>query len=349
MILTILGARPQFIKAAALSKALLEIGIEERIIHTGQHFDYNMSQVFFDELGIPTVVENLHIGAGEHGRQTGEMLIALEALMLQYRSSIKAVLVYGDTNSTLAGALCAAKLQLPVVHVEAGLRSWNKSMPEEINRIMTDHVSDLLFCSSEIGVKNLREEGILENVHISGDIMQDSMRIFRDSSRSAPFAEQLSEINHFNLLTIHRPSNTDDVTRLQEILSALGETDEVFIWPVHPRNKKSLKTLVIPDQIKPIAPFSYFEMLDALEHCNRVITDSGGLQKEAYWSRKPCITIRTETEWTETLHDQWNQLCPDLSQFSSCWEKEPTKLSWIPLYGDGHAGEFIASKIKEIF
>ena len=350
MIVTILGARPQFIKAAALSRAFIKAGIKEEIVHTGQHYDPKMSDVFFNDLKIPGIAKNLNIGSGNHGAQTGEMLIAIEQYITNHKSKIDAVLVYGDTNSTLAGALVAAKLHIPIIHVEAGLRSFDKTMPEEVNRILTDHISSILFCSSSEGLEQLRKEGVTENVFEVGDIMQDAVVAFLPFAKR-PDSETLQQIldKKYNLITIHRPGNTDNVLVLQGILNAIETIKDKCIWPVHPRNKATLSKLRLPDNLVLCEPFSYFEMLFTLSNCNKVITDSGGLQKEAYWLKKPCITVRPQTEWVETLENNWNQLCsgsPD--DLQKCYTRTPLKETWKPLYGEGSATEKIINHLKEI-
>lgn len=348
MIVTVLGARPQFVKAAVLSKAFKDAGIEEKIIHTGQHYDANMSDVFFNELNIPGVDANLHIGSGNHGDQTGKMLIAIEDYVFNQEKEISALLVYGDTNSTLAGALVASKLHIPVIHVEAGLRSFNKKMPEEVNRILTDHMSDVLFCSSEAGEIQLRKEGVIKNVHVVGDIMQDAVNLFSALAKQPKMASQTFNFEEdYNLITIHRPANTDDKIILQELLDGIGNLPNPCVWPVHPRNKKTITLLNIPDNLTICDPFSYFEMLYVLSNCKKVITDSGGLQKEAYWLKKPCITIRPETEWIETLHNNWNQLAePNTKDIISKNNCEPLLNTWKPLYGDGNTVKQIVKIIK---
>ena len=353
MILTIIGARPQFIKAAVLSNEMKKAGVHEEIIHTGQHYDYKMSEVFFKELGLQGATHNLNIGSANHGIQTGEMLIAIEKIILDEKKNIKAILLYGDTNSTLAGAIAASKLQIPIIHVEAGLRSFNRSMPEEINRIITDHLSSLLFCSSNEAKKQLQLEGITEGVFISGDIMLDAFNIYSE------IAENTLEISNilphdisknFCLLTIHRPANTDDINKLQEILNALSELTYSIVWPVHPRNKGALKKLRIPKNISLFEPFSYFEMILILKKAKKVITDSGGVQKESYWAKKPCITIRQETEWVETLNNNWNILTSiDKEEITNAVNYEVDTNSWVPLYGDGKAAPIILDIIKKTF
>lgn len=349
MILTIIGARPQFVKAAALSKALKKHKFEERIIHTGQHYDHDMSDVFFEELGIPGVHKNLEIGSGNHGAQTGQMLIEIEKEIVALGSDLKAVLVFGDTNSTIAGALAAAKLHIPIVHVEAGLRSYNRRMPEEVNRILTDHLSNFLFCSSEIGVKNLKDENITAGVYNVGDIMRDSVQTFLPMAKP-PDNPNLQKIisGTFNLMTIHRPANTDDTVKLQNILTGIGHTNVPTIWPVHPRNNAQLKQLQIPDNLVLTEPLSYFEMLYCLNSANQLYTDSGGLQKESYWLKTPCITIRPQTEWLETLHNNWNQLCdPNPDAIKACSSSLPLASSWVSLYGEGTTGDQIANILSQ--
>lgn len=348
-VLTIVGARPQFVKAAVVSKALAKEGISEQIIHTGQHYDDAMSTVFWNELGIPAPNINLEIGSGSHGMQTGFMLQKIESFILSADEKPSALLVYGDTNSTLAGALVASKLHIPVIHVEAGLRSFNKDMPEEVNRIMTDHVSDLLFCSSEFGVSQLEKEGITKGVHNVGDVMYDAVQTF---SKIASKNTSLSDITNlksgeFALATVHRPSNTDNAENLRSILDAFSEMNTNILWPVHPRNKSRLKEQVIPENLTLIEPVSYFEMMVLLNECNLVLTDSGGLQKEAYWLKKRCITLREETEWVETLSEGWNILAgADKSKILRAFDASVNS-SWKPLYGDGNASQKIALVIKQ--
>lgn len=347
-ILTIIGARPQFIKAAALSKALNEFGICEEIIHTGQHYDYKMSDVFFQELNIPGVAYNLEIGSGYHGEQTGKMLIEIEKYVIKNINKIKAILVYGDTNSTLAGALVGAKLHIPVIHVEAGLRSFNKKMPEEINRIMTDHVSDFLFCSSSEGESQLRTEGVTKNVHVVGDVMQDALLTFLPSAGKPKNIDKSLFEEEYGLLTIHRPSNTDNKENMQNIFDSIEELGIPYIWPLHPRNKEKISRLKVPNNLNITEPLSYFEMLYTISKCSHVITDSGGLQKEAYWLKKPCITIRSETEWIETLHNNWNQLCaPNSKSIVSACMNKPEVTTWVELYGNGKATQKIANILKD--
>lgn len=310
-ILTVIGARPQFIKASVVSKAISESKVlSEVIVHTGQHFDQNMSEVFFDQLKIPRPNHQLNAGGGSHGVMTGRMLIEIERIILAEKPD--RVLVYGDTNSTLAGALAAAKLHIPVAHVEAGLRSFNMLMPEEINRILTDQLSDILFCPTDAAVKNLESEGFLNKraqIHKVGDVMQDSALFFSKISKN--FNTDLADGKQFILATIHRAENTDDASRLAEIVLALNElhrkTAPVII-PLHPRTQAAIAKLDLSLEAKIIDPLGYLEMLDLLQRCSLVLTDSGGLQKEAFFFGKYCLTIRDQTEWVELIEIGANRL-----------------------------------------
>jgi UDP-GlcNAc3NAcA epimerase len=350
MIVTVIGARPQFVKAAVVSKALYDIGIDEKIIHTGQHYDHNMSDIFWEELNIPKPTLNLNIGSGQHGKQTAEMIRGIEEFVLLHRDKVKAILLYGDTNSTLAGAIVASKLpNVKCIHIEAGLRSFNKNMPEEVNRIMTDHVSDLLFCSSEIGVRQLKKEGITAPIYNVGDVMYDALTIFSERSSKGLSDTNIytNGISNFSLLTLHRPSNTDDLNVLQGIITTLGKLNEDLIWLVHPRVKGKLAPLNIPNNLHITTPASYFQMLDLLDKCNRVYTDSGGLQKEAYWKKKQCITLRFETEWVETLAGNWNTLVGNDSKRIIEASGQTPISEWKPLYGEGKSSIEIANIINE--
>jgi UDP-GlcNAc3NAcA epimerase len=316
-IITIVGARPQFIKAAAVSRAIAKYNesagkclIDEKIVHTGQHYDGNMSKVFFDQLQIPKPAVNLGVGSGPHGRQTGLMLERIEAVLLEQKPDW--VLVYGDTNSTLAGALAAAKLHIPVGHIEAGLRSFNRRMPEEINRIVADELSALLFCPTDAAVKNLAAEGIIEGIHQVGDVMYDSVLF------NAELAEKSSNIVHqlglkeksYYLATIHRAENTDEPKMLKGILAAFERIDKPIVLPLHPRTKKTLGVGLekIASGIKIIEPVSYLDMLMLEKNARLILTDSGGVQKEAYWFNVPCITLRNETEWVELADAGYNRV-----------------------------------------
>ena len=310
-IVSIVGARPQFIKCAPVSREIRKEH-EELLVHTGQHYDHGMSAVFFEELAIPEPDYNLGIGSGTHGRQTGAMLGAIEGVLGEEEPDF--VLVYGDTNSTLAGALAAAKLHVPVAHVEAGLRSFDRRMPEEVNRVLTDHASDILFCPTETAVENLAAEGIREGVYLVGDVMVDAMNYNR------AIAEERSRIlddvgvrpGEYLVVTVHRPSNTDDRENMAGILSALGEAGMPVVFPVHPRTRKYLEGYGLfsrmPENVRVTEPLGYLDMLHLMAHAGKILTDSGGIQKEAYVLGVPCITLRENTEWVETVEAGWNVL-----------------------------------------
>lgn len=350
MIVTIIGARPQFIKAAVVSKALIESGIEEKIIHTGQHYDEKMSNVFWEELGIPPYEINLKVGSKKHGAQTAEMIQKIETYFEANRKKIKGVLLYGDTNSTLAGSIVASKMRpFKIIHIEAGLRSFNRDMPEEINRIVTDHLSDILFCSSQSSVDQLKKEGIKGDIYDVGDVMYDAVNIFSPIAEKKVAIEQLLPFKEekFALVTIHRPSNTDHPTNLKKIITTLDSLEIPCLWPVHPRNNAKLTGLQLPSNLHTIPPVSYFEMLKLLSNCNLVLTDSGGLQKEAYWKKKQCITLREETEWIETIRENWNTIVgPNPDKIKKALFNPPIASTWVPLYGKGDAATRIAKQLK---
>jgi len=309
-VVSVVGARPQFIKAAALSRELRKQH-EEVLVHTGQHYDYEMSGIFFDGLEIPSPNVNLEVGSGSHGAQTGAMLKGIEDVVLAERPEW--LLVYGDTNSTLAGALAASKLSVPVVHIEAGLRSFNRRMPEEINRVVADHLSSLLLCPSSTAVKNLAAEGISQNVHLVGDVMLDVLNWAKqrlDSKRPAIFGRLGLERKSYLLATVHRSENTDDPSRLSRILRAFNSLDEQIVFPVHPRTRRVIAEMNcrIKPNIQLIEPVAYLDMVALADSARLVLTDSGGLQKEAYWLGVPCLTLRSETEWVETAETGWNAL-----------------------------------------
>ena len=307
-VLTVIGARPQFIKAATVSNKIRRNGNSEILVHTGQHYDNNMSDIFFEELGIPKPDYNLSIGSSNHGNQTGSMLIALEEIYLKEKPDM--VLVYGDTNSTLAGALCASKLLIPVAHVEAGLRSFNKTMPEEQNRILTDHISDLLFTPTLTAVNNLRNENITKGVHNTGDVMYDAINLFKERAKEvSTIIEKLNLTqDSYILSTIHRAENTNSIERLTSIINALSNFGKKIILPLHPRTKKFIEeyNIHVGDNIEIIDPVGYLDMISLQENSKKIVTDSGGVQKEAYFLKKPCITMRDETEWVETVENGWN-------------------------------------------
>jgi UDP-N-acetylglucosamine 2-epimerase len=312
-IVSVVGARPQFIKAAPVCRALRASGRHaEILVHTGQHYDPAMSDIFFGELGIPAPDHHLGVGSGPHGAQTGAMLAAIELVLMDERPD--AVLVYGDTNSTLAGALAAVKLGIPVAHVEAGLRSYNRSMPEEINRLMVDLVSSLLFCPSPSAAENLAREGITRGVYVVGDVMADALA--EAVARAATRAELLSRLDvrpeAFLLATIHRAENTNDPARLRAILDAFRLIPEPIVFPVHPRTRKALAGLGDPHlgipNLRAIEPVGYLDMALLERSARLILTDSGGIQKEAYWLGVPCLTLRSETEWVETVEAGWNRV-----------------------------------------
>lgn len=311
-VLSIVGARPQFIKAAPVSKALRQAGHSEFLVHTGQHYDHGMSQIFFEEMGIPEPDINLNVGSGSHGWQTAQMLTKLEEVMLAQRPDW--VLVYGDTNTTLAGALAAVKLQIPLAHVEAGLRSFNRSMPEEHNRVLADHCADILFCPTQTAVENLKREGITSGVHLVGDTMYDAVLEFSEigRERSTIMSDLGLQARCYILATVHRPYNTDVPENLNGILSAFSEIDETIVFPVHPRTQKKIAELNgnlrdLPN-VKMIEPLGYLDMLLLEQNARLVLTDSGGMQKEAFFFGVPCVTLRPETEWLETVEAGWNVL-----------------------------------------
>jgi len=310
-IVSVVGARPQFIKLSALSKELRKKH-QEIILHTGQHYDDELSKVFFSELSIPEPDYNLGIGSAEHGEQTGKMLKGIEEVLLFERPDL--VIVYGDTNSTLAGALAAVKQKIPVAHVEAGLRSFRRSMPEEINRVLTDQVSSLLFCPTKTSVQNLRKEGITKGVHLVGDVMYDSLR--QHIKKAEKISGIMKKLNlskkDFYLITIHRAENTDIKGNLKKIVNILLGLDKKTVFPVHPRTKKSLSEFNLLNKLNSkrhlllVDPVSYLDMLVLEKNARCVLTDSGGVQKEAFFLKTPCLTLREETEWVETVENGWN-------------------------------------------
>jgi UDP-GlcNAc3NAcA epimerase len=354
-IATIVGARPQFIKAAAVSRAMRgRPGVDEAIVHTGQHYDENMSEVFFRQLDIPLPSYDLGVGSGPHGQQTGQMLAGIESVLLELQPDW--VLVYGDTNSTLAGALAAAKLGVPVAHVEAGLRSFNRRMAEEINRITADHVSDLLFAPTETAVENLRNEGIWgEPVHLVGDVMYDAALFYLHQHTSGnTILEDLGLApGKYILATVHRAETVDDPQQLAAVFSGLGELAGTIdvVLPLHPRTRKAARQSAVlencPPRLRIIEPVGYLDMLALENAACLIVTDSGGVQKEAFFARIPCLTLRSETEWTELVELGWNRLVPP-TQFGA---EARTAAEWIDsypcrkppsdLYGGGNASSRI--------
>jgi UDP-N-acetylglucosamine 2-epimerase len=352
-VMTVIGARPQFIKAAPVCFALRAAGIRETLVHTGQHYDEGMSEIFFRELGIPAPDVNLGVGSGSHGKQTAAMLEGIDALLLKERPD--AMVVYGDTNSTLAGALAARKLDVPVAHIEAGLRSFNRSMPEETNRVLTDHCSSLLFCPTEDAVKHLAAENIADGVHRVGDTMFDAVRLFtaRASEQSRVLANLGLAPKAYYLATIHRPYTTDDPLRLAATMQALGRLDAPVVFPVHPRTLARLRAgnIALAPNVRAIDPVGYLDLLMLQKHARLIVTDSGGVQKEACFAETPCVTIRPETEWTETVASGWNRLAwGDADTILAAVEHQQRNVPAVPLkaYGDGHAAEKIVAILRNL-
>ena len=342
-VLTIVGARPQFIKAAAVSRAIRETdGLSEVMVHTGQHFDPNMSDVFFDELDIPKPVHQLDIHGGGHGDMTGRMLIAIEPVLVAEKPDW--VVVYGDTNSTLAGSLAASKLHIPVAHVEAGLRSFNRRMPEEINRLVTDHLSTLHLCPTTTAVANLAAEGVIQGVHHVGDVMYDAtLFAIEKAERSSSLLSDLGlEPHGYALATVHRAENTDDPHQLRAVIEFLRERAQSHpvVLPLHPRTRQAASRMGVGlNGLQVIGPVGYIDMAKLLHYAREVYTDSGGLQKEAYFHRVPCVTLRDETEWTETIAHGWNRL----------WRGPGyARRQEIGEYGDGRAAFKIAELLKTL-
>jgi UDP-N-acetylglucosamine 2-epimerase len=338
-IVSIVGARPQLVKAAAVSRCLRERHTE-LLVHTGQHYDYELSQVFFDELGVPAPDVNLGVGSGPPGAQTGRMIAGIEEVLAAERPD--RVMVYGDTNSTLAGALAAAKLALPLVHVEAGLRSFDRHMPEEINRVIADRLSDLLLCPSQTAVDNLAREGIRLGVHLIGDVMADLVCALAPAarSRSAAWTRYGVEAGRFLLATVHRAENTDDPDRLRAIIDALNVLDEEIVFLAHPRTRRVMETqrMTLRPHVRLAPPVGYLDMLALQQAARLILTDSGGLQKEAYWLGVPCVTVRDVTEWTETVDTGWNVLTgADRDRIVQAVRTACPPAARPPLYGAGRA------------
>ncbi len=352
-ILSVVGARPQFVKAAVLSRLFPVHGIEEILVHTGQHFDHGMSDVFFEEMRIPKPQYNLGVNGMTHGAMTGAMLSGIEEILLKEKPD--AVLVYGDTNSTLAGALAAKKIHIPVVHVEAGLRSFNMQMPEEVNRILTDRISDILFAPTQAAINNLSKEGF-ENIDTkvirSGDVMQDAALFYAELIGKEKGVLANLESDKFILCTLHRAENTDDVQRLKALVDGLNEIHETtnVVLPLHPRTKAVIEREGIELKVDIIDPVGYFDMIRLLKNCQMVITDSGGLQKEAYFFKKACVTMRDQTEWVELIENGFNvlvgadkqKLVEEVTNFKN------KELNFnVDLYGNGLAGKNMVEYLKQ--
>jgi len=349
-LLTVIGARPQFIKAATVSRVVAaREDITEVIVHTGQHYDANMSDIFFDELSIPRPDHHLGIGGGGHGQMTGRQLEAIEGVLLTEKPDC--VLVYGDTNSTLAGALAAVKLHIPVAHVEAGLRSFNRRMPEEINRVLTDHAADLLFAPTGTALDNLRNEGVPEaRLHMVGDVMYDAALFYRDRARQPRWFDALGIADGaFVLATVHRAENTDDPARLCAIFEGLGNCGQPVVLPLHPRTRSKLGEydIKVSSSVHLTDPVGYLEMVWLQAHCATIATDSGGVQKEAYFHGKPCITLRDETEWVELVESGWNVLVgADVARIGAELLAPRPLQDATQLYGRGDAAKNLVRKIK---
>ena len=349
-ILTVVGARPQFIKAAVVSRAFKERrpDVSEILVHTGQHYDANMSGVFFEELNIPRPTHNLGVGGGTHGQNTGRMLEGLEALMLA--ESPDWVLVYGDTDSTLAGALAAAKLNIPLAHVEAGLRSFNRRMPEEINRVLTDHTAAMLFAPTELARTNLRNEGIEEErIHVVGDVMYDAALFYKEHACKPSWFDALEIApNEFVLCTVHRAENTDDPQRMQAIFDGLESAALPVVLPLHPRTRNKLLQMgmELPANINVVDPVGYLGMVWLEANCKLVATDSGGVQKEAYFHQKPCVTLRDETEWVELVERKVNQLTgANATEIKNAIHRAFFPATETSLYGIGKTAQNIIEKL----
>ena len=358
-IISVVGARPQFIKIAPLIRAWDKHNLEHRtqkikhiLVHTGQHYDIEMSHLFFQELSIPGPDYNLGVGSGSHSYQVGNMLISLEKVLLKEKPDV--VLVYGDTNSTLAGALAAAKNQIPVGHIEAGLRSFNRKMPEEVNRVMVDHLSNLLFCPTETALKNLKKEGITTGVYQTGDVMYDA--ILDNIKLAEEKSNILQSLNlkpkEYYLTTVHRAENTDSKDNLISIIESLQMLDLPVVFPIHPRTKKTIKqygniTIEQYNNILFIDPISYLDMLILEKNAKKILTDSGGVQKEAYFFKVPCVTLRQETEWVETVEDGWNVLAGvDRQKIIELTKDSVPNKRQRSIFGKGKVGEKIIKILK---
>lgn len=349
-IISVVGARPEFIQATPVCRALRK-NHREILVHTGQHYDYKMSQTFFDELGIPAPDYNLEVGSGSHADQTAEILVRFEELLLKEKPDC--VIVRGDTNSTLAGALAASKLHIPTVHIEAGERSFDRRMPEEINRLVADKLASVFFCVSQTAVRQLANEGITKDVYWVGDVMLDANLANRPLARQRSTVLSTLELApaSFGLVTIHRAANTDDPNRLANIVKALSQVGETVVFPVHPRTRGALGKLDVKfgDNVRLIEPVGYFDMMVLEENARIIATDSGGVQREAYFMQKPCITLRDETEWTETIQVGWNKLVGvDVDVIVNSWKTFTPPAEQPPIFGNGRAGEKIAEILGKI-
>jgi UDP-GlcNAc3NAcA epimerase len=349
-IVSVVGARPEFIQCQPVSRAVRQ-SHHEILVHTGQHYDYQMSEAFFRQLDIPAPDYNLEVGSGTHGRQTAEILVRVEEVLCHERPDL--VIVRGDTNSTVAAALAASRLHIPTVHIEAGERSFDRRMPEEVNRLVCDRLADLHCCVSRVAAQNLADEGITHSVHWVGDVMLDALLA------SLPLARQRSDAlerlglapGSYALVTFHRAANTDDPARLRRLAQALNDAGETIVFPAHPRTRKALaaENIELARQVRLIEPAGYFDMLVLEENARLIATDSGGVQREAYYVGRPCLTLRDETEWRETVAAGWNRLVgADPRQILEAWHNFEPPAERPPIYGDGRAGERIARIISEV-
>lgn len=352
-IVTVIGARPQFIKASMISR-ILKGCVEEIIVHTGQHYDDEMSAIFFKQLDLPTPKYHLGIGSDTHGKQTGRMIEAIETVLNVEQPQL--LLVYGDTNSTLAASLAASKLGIPIAHVESGLRSFNKKMPEEINRVVTDHLSTLLFCPTEVAVRNLQREGIQQQVHLVGDVMYDSVLQYKElAMQHSDILEklQLSPSSYY-LSTIHRAENTDNPALLSHLLDSLRQLDHKVVFPLHPRTEKLIRQWHLEEYLSAsnliiVKPLSYLDMLNLEYNAKLILTDSGGVQKEAYMLQVPCITLRNETEWVETVEAGWNQIAGiDGTRIIKLISELQIPTDSPPIFGDGNSSGKICKILTSI-
>lgn len=347
-IVSIVGARPEFIQAMPVSRAI-RADHQEILVHTGQHYDYRMSQTFFDELEIPVPDYNLGVGSGSQARQTAEIMVSMEEVLLNEKPDY--VIVRGDTNSTLSAGLVASKLGIPFAHIEAGERSFNRHMPEEINRLVVDSLANRHFCVSQAAVQHLQVEGLRDSVFQVGDVMLDALLFARPMARARSNVLQRLKLQpqKYSLVTIHRPANTDDPTRLRSILSSLNQTGEVIILPLHPRTRKVLESLDVHlnDSVQIIDPVGYFDMLTLEENARLIATDSGGVQREAYYMSIPCLTLRDETEWMATVETGWNKLVgASREMIVENWFNFSPPVEHPPIYGVGNAAQRIAELLK---
>lgn len=354
-VVTVVGARPQFIKAWPVSRALRAGGIEESLIHSGQHYDDAMSRVFFEELELPRPERDLGVGSGSHAEQTAGMLVPLERAFTELAPDW--VLVYGDTNTTLAGALAAAKLRIPLAHVEAGLRSWNRAMPEEVNRVLTDHCADLLLCPTRVAVENLAREGVSRGVHLVGDVMFDAVQHFGEVARArSRVLDTLGVVEgEYFLATVHRAASTDDPITLRSLVAALAQLEAPVVFPVHPRTRARLAALPQAEHLTRggrlmlTSPVGYLDMLRLEQSARAILTDSGGVQKEAFFFGVPCVTLRAETEWVETVECGWNVLAgsdPEAIVRAALSAQRPSARP-PALFGDGDAAGRIAALLHQ--